>query len=183
MIVVSNTSPLTNLAAIGQFDLLHRLYSQVHIAEGVWEELNAGGRRWPGRDEVAAADWIERRPVQNRWHSHWNSVRSWCSWINGKAAESSSGWTLVAARTVRRRQQRPSAGGRRAGTTAGLGGAGSRAARHPEARIDLVERMQRLLITPGAPRTGQPGEQQTKTAAGIAAAFSPPPFWARLSWQ
>ena len=67
MIVVSNTSPLTNLAAIGQFDLLHRLHGQVHIAEGVWEELNAGGRRWPGRDEVAAANWIERRPVQNRW--------------------------------------------------------------------------------------------------------------------
>jgi predicted nucleic acid-binding protein len=67
MIVVSNTSPLTNLAAIGQFDLLHRLYGRVHIAEGVWEELNAGGRRWPGRYEVAAANWIERRPVQNRW--------------------------------------------------------------------------------------------------------------------
>jgi predicted nucleic acid-binding protein len=66
MIVVSNTSPLTNLAAIGQFDLLRRLYGQVHIAEGVWEELNARDRRWPGRDEVAAANWIERRPVQNR---------------------------------------------------------------------------------------------------------------------
>jgi uncharacterized protein len=66
MIVVSDTSSLTNLAAIGQFDLLHRLYGQVHIAEGVWEELNAGGKRWPGRDETAAADWIERRTVQNQ---------------------------------------------------------------------------------------------------------------------
>jgi len=65
MIVVSNTSPLTNLAAIGRFDLLRRLYGQVHIAEGVWQELNAGGRRWPGRDEVAAADWIERHRVNN----------------------------------------------------------------------------------------------------------------------
>ncbi len=27
MIVVSNTSPLTNLAAIGQFDLLQSLYN------------------------------------------------------------------------------------------------------------------------------------------------------------
>ena len=43
MIVVCNTSPLTNLAAIGQFDLLRRLYGQIHIAQGVWEELNAGG--------------------------------------------------------------------------------------------------------------------------------------------
>ncbi len=66
MIVVSNTSPLTNLAAIGQFDLLHQLYGQVHIAEGVWQELRARGQHWPGRDEVAVADWIERHSVQNR---------------------------------------------------------------------------------------------------------------------
>lgn len=66
MIVVSNTSPLTNLAAIGQFDLLHRLYGKVSIAQAVWDELNADGRRWPGRDEVAAADWIERYEVQNQ---------------------------------------------------------------------------------------------------------------------
>ena len=63
MIVVANTSPLTNLAAIGQFDLLRRPYGQVHIAQGVCQELNAGGRRWPGHDEVAQADWIERHVV------------------------------------------------------------------------------------------------------------------------
>jgi predicted nucleic acid-binding protein len=65
MIVVSDTSPLTNLAAIGQFDLLHQLYGQVHIPEGVWHELSAEGKRWPGRDEVAAAGWVERRTVLN----------------------------------------------------------------------------------------------------------------------
>ena len=65
MIVVSNTSPLTSLAAIGQFDLLHRLYGRVHIPEGVWLELNAEGRRWPGCDEVAAAHRSERQTVQN----------------------------------------------------------------------------------------------------------------------
>ena len=63
---VSNTSPLTNLAAIGQFDLLRSLYGQLRIAEAVWAELNAGGQPWPGRAEVAAADWIARRAVQNR---------------------------------------------------------------------------------------------------------------------
>jgi uncharacterized protein len=57
---------LTNLAAIGQFDLLHQLYGEVHIAEGVWQELNATGPRWPGRNEVAAGDWIERHSVQNQ---------------------------------------------------------------------------------------------------------------------
>ncbi len=66
MIVVANTSPLTNLAAIGQFDLLRRLYGQVHIAAGVWQELNAGGQHWPGRGEVAGAGWIEQHTVQNR---------------------------------------------------------------------------------------------------------------------
>jgi predicted nucleic acid-binding protein len=66
MRVVSNTSPLTNLAAIGQFDLLHELYVEVHIADGVWQELNAREQRWPGRDEVAAANWIERHTVQNQ---------------------------------------------------------------------------------------------------------------------
>jgi uncharacterized protein len=65
-IPVSNTSPLTNLAAIGQFDLLRQRYGGLLVAEAVWAELNAGGRAWPGRDEVAAADWIERRAAQNR---------------------------------------------------------------------------------------------------------------------
>ena len=66
MVVISNTSPLTNLAAIGQFDLLRSLYGQLRIAEAVWDELNAEDRAWPGCAEVAAAHWIERRAVQNR---------------------------------------------------------------------------------------------------------------------
>ncbi len=65
MIVVSGTSPLTNLSAIAQFDLLRRLYGRLHIAEGVWAELNAGGERWPGGDDVAEAGWVERHTVRN----------------------------------------------------------------------------------------------------------------------
>lgn len=65
MIVVSNTSPLTNLATIGHFELLREQYQKIHIAEGVWAELNAGGRRWPGSQEVDDANWIERHVVQN----------------------------------------------------------------------------------------------------------------------
>ena len=48
MIVVSDTSVLINLAAIGQFDLLFRLYSSVHVAHGVLPELNGGGKPRPG---------------------------------------------------------------------------------------------------------------------------------------
>jgi len=65
VIVVSNTSPLTNLAAIGQFELLRQLYSQIHIAASVWDELNAFSQVWPGRNQVAAASWIEQHEVQN----------------------------------------------------------------------------------------------------------------------
>ncbi|MCB0031717.1 MAG: DUF3368 domain-containing protein, partial [Anaerolineales bacterium] len=65
MIVVSNTSPLTNMAAIGLFPLLQKLFTRIAIAEGVWGELNAFGQAWPGSIEVSAADWIERRSPQN----------------------------------------------------------------------------------------------------------------------
>ena len=66
MIVVSDSSPLTNLAAIGRFDLLRDLYSELHIPTGVWHELNAGGRRWPGSREVERADWIRRQSPRNK---------------------------------------------------------------------------------------------------------------------
>ena len=39
MIVVSNTSPITNLAAIGQLDLLQQMYQRVIIPEAVFQEL------------------------------------------------------------------------------------------------------------------------------------------------
>ena len=53
MIVVSNTSPLTNLAAIGQFDLLSALYPEIHIACAVWDELNAEGGEGLTLTEIA----------------------------------------------------------------------------------------------------------------------------------
>ena len=65
MKVVSNTSPLTNLAAIGQFGLLGQLYGRLSIATGVWDELNAFGHAWPGRAETASASWLERFKVLN----------------------------------------------------------------------------------------------------------------------
>ena len=65
MNVVSNTSPLTNLAAIGQLDVLQQLYGRIVIAEAVWHELNANGGIWPGAAEVAVASWIEQRQPTN----------------------------------------------------------------------------------------------------------------------
>jgi hypothetical protein len=66
MIVVSDTSPLTNLAAIGHFDLLRQLYHEVHIPEGVWAELTAQGKRWPGAVEVMQADWVQQHRPKNQ---------------------------------------------------------------------------------------------------------------------
>lgn len=66
MIVVSNTSPLTNLAAIGHFDLLRSLYGQIHIPSGVWMELNRNSVAWPGSCQVATSDWVVIHTVQNR---------------------------------------------------------------------------------------------------------------------
>lgn len=66
MIVVSNTSPITSLAAIGHFELLRELFGQVHIAQAVWHELNHGGRRHPGSHEVENAAWVDRHEVENR---------------------------------------------------------------------------------------------------------------------
>lgn len=63
MIVVSNTSPLTSLGAIVKLDLLRRVFGQIEISNAVWDELNAYGAQWPGRDEVAAASWIRRHPA------------------------------------------------------------------------------------------------------------------------
>lgn len=66
MIVVSNTSPLTSLAAIGHFELLRKLFGELHIADGVWEELNKGGLRHPGSFEVESASWIQRHEVRDQ---------------------------------------------------------------------------------------------------------------------
>lgn len=65
LIVVSNTSPLTNLAAIGQFELLRRLFDRVHVTRAVIDELTHGGTVWPGGPEVKAASWIEIQAVGN----------------------------------------------------------------------------------------------------------------------
>ncbi len=39
MIVVSNTSPLSNLAAIGKLELLQQLYGKVFIPPAVYQEI------------------------------------------------------------------------------------------------------------------------------------------------
>lgn len=43
---------------------LHALYAEVYIAQDVWDELNAGGKSWPGSQEVQDAQWIIQHSVR-----------------------------------------------------------------------------------------------------------------------
>ena len=63
MIVISNTSPVVNLAAIGQLELLRQLYGRVIIPQAVYEEIVIVGAGQPGAVEVEASDWIEVRQI------------------------------------------------------------------------------------------------------------------------
>ena len=66
MIVVSDTSPINNLAAINQLDLLRQLYGSVIIPEAVYRELTDPDFPVAGATEVQAFDWIQTRQINNR---------------------------------------------------------------------------------------------------------------------
>jgi predicted nucleic acid-binding protein len=63
MIVVTDTSPIINLAAIGQIELLHLLYGILVIPQGVYEEIVVLGAGQPGANEVQSAHWIQTQPI------------------------------------------------------------------------------------------------------------------------
>lgn len=65
MNVVSDASPLINLARIGELDLLHRLYGDLLIPDAVWREVVIKGAGQPGAEEVRAVSWIKTRDVVN----------------------------------------------------------------------------------------------------------------------
>lgn len=65
MIVVSDTSPITNLAAIGQLDLLRQLYATIIIPIAVYTEMVSVDTLVPGAVEVQALSWIQSQTVAN----------------------------------------------------------------------------------------------------------------------
>ncbi|MBK1987426.1 DUF3368 domain-containing protein [Sphaerospermopsis aphanizomenoides BCCUSP55] len=65
MIIISNTSPISNLAAIGQLTLLQQLYGKVIIPQAVYQEILACGSTDPGTLALQTLDWIEVIPVTN----------------------------------------------------------------------------------------------------------------------
>jgi len=65
MIVVSNTSPISNLAAIGQLGLLQQLYSNVIIPLAVYQEILETGNTDPATLAIQNLNWIQTRSVTN----------------------------------------------------------------------------------------------------------------------
>jgi len=61
VIVVADAGPLIHLAAIGQLDLVRRVFDAVVIPAAVFQEVVVAGAGLPGSAEVAAARWIEVR--------------------------------------------------------------------------------------------------------------------------
>lgn len=63
MIVVSDTSPITNLAAIGQLDLLRQLYVTIIIPLAVYNEMVAVDKIVPGAIEIQTFGWVQTQLV------------------------------------------------------------------------------------------------------------------------
>jgi predicted nucleic acid-binding protein len=65
-IYVSDTTAITNLAAIGRLDLMRSILGQVVIPREVYRELTRYGDRIPGAIETKTSNWIVVRDVRRR---------------------------------------------------------------------------------------------------------------------
>ena len=65
MIVVSDTSPITNLAAISYLDLLQHLYGFIIIPIAVYDEMVRVDKIVPGALEVQNYSWIKTQKIIN----------------------------------------------------------------------------------------------------------------------
>ncbi len=74
MIVVSDSSPLINLSAIGRLELLPALFGTVLVPPIVWDEITGPlGLGKPGEIELKKAEWVEVRPCAD--HHLFNLLR------------------------------------------------------------------------------------------------------------
>lgn len=63
MIIVSDTSPISNLLKIGQLDLLREIYQSIIIPTAVFRELQAAQHF--DAEYFRTCDWIEIRAIQD----------------------------------------------------------------------------------------------------------------------
>jgi predicted nucleic acid-binding protein len=66
VIIVADSSPLVILAKLGYFDFLNRLFPRMYVSSEVHHEVVIAGVGLPGASEVANADWIEVRKLENQ---------------------------------------------------------------------------------------------------------------------
>ena len=65
MTVVSNTSPISNLAAIGQLPLLQKVYGNIVIPQAVAGEISKIAKIYSQAASVPQAEWIAIRTVKD----------------------------------------------------------------------------------------------------------------------
>jgi predicted nucleic acid-binding protein len=65
-IVIADSSCLIALARSGQLDILRVLFGQIVIPAAVYDEVVIQGEGRPGSDEVAQAEWIITKQVQDQ---------------------------------------------------------------------------------------------------------------------
>lgn len=65
MIVVSNTSPVINLACVGQLFILQKLYGKIVIPQIVYDEIVVMGAEHYAVKEIQTRQWIERKQVMD----------------------------------------------------------------------------------------------------------------------
>lgn len=65
LLVVSNSSPIMNLAIIGQLHLIQELFGEIIIPKEVWAELIIEGKGKSGTNEIEKAKWIKVVKAKN----------------------------------------------------------------------------------------------------------------------
>ena len=65
LLVISNSSPIMNLAIIGQLHLVQELFGEIIIPKEVWSELITEGKGKPGTNEIEKVKWIKVEEVKN----------------------------------------------------------------------------------------------------------------------
>jgi uncharacterized protein len=66
VIIVCNTSPISNLAVIGRLDLLRSLYGEISIPQAVASEVAKIADSYPQAAAVPNLDWITTSNVSDR---------------------------------------------------------------------------------------------------------------------
>jgi len=66
VIVISDASPLINLAIIGRLEILPALFGQVIVPKKVFDEVVIQGADMPGAEEVRRAAWIVVKACSNQ---------------------------------------------------------------------------------------------------------------------